>query len=106
MVNRVTSRRLFGVLGSAVAWSLHLLASYAVVTVGCSTQWKGTALALAALTIGCAVVSAGAGVVAWRDRSRTEPTVRLLGTIGVGLALLFLGVIALGGTVPVMVPLC
>jgi hypothetical protein len=95
-----------GVFGGPVAWTLHLLASYAIVAIGCSARWNGTALALVAITVGCAAVSVGSGVVAWRDRSRTEPTARLLGTIGLGLALLFLGVILLAGAVPAMVPLC
>jgi hypothetical protein len=102
----VTVRRFFGVFGGPLAWTLHLLLSYAVVAVGCATRWNGTAVALVAITIACAATSAGAGVVAWRDRNDTETTVRLLATIGLGLALLFFGVIALGGVVPAMVELC
>jgi hypothetical protein len=99
-------RRFFGVFGGPVAWTLHLLVSYGVVAAGCATRWNGTAPTLVAITIVCAAASAGAGLVAWRDRSDTEPTVRLLATIGLGLALLFFGVIALGGVVPATVELC
>jgi hypothetical protein len=102
----VTVRRFLGVFGGPVAWTLHLLVSYAVVAAGCATRWDGTTPALVAITIACAAASAGAGLVAWRDRSDTEPTVRLLAAIGLGLALLFCGVIALGGVVPAMVALC
>jgi hypothetical protein len=102
----VTVRRAFGVFGGPLAWTLHLLLSYAVVAAGCATRWNGTATALVAITIACAAASAGAGVVARRDRNDAEATVRLLATIGLGLALLFFGVIALGGVVPAMVELC
>jgi hypothetical protein len=74
----VTSRRLFGVFGGPVAWTLHLLASYAIVVMGCSTRGDDTALALVAITVGCAAASVGSGV----------------------------GVILLAGAVPAMVPLC
>jgi hypothetical protein len=102
----VTVRRLVGVFGGPVAWTLQLLASYAVVAAGCATRWNGTTAVLAAITIACAAASAGAGVIAWRDRNDTEATVRLLATIGLGLALLFFGVIALGGVAPALVALC
>ena len=101
-------RLLFGVLGGPVAWSLHLLASYAVVGLGCMLRWRSAAIGLFALTIACAVAASAAGLVAWRDRRRATPATsrHLLGTIGVILAAVFLGVIVLGGVAPVMVPLC
>jgi hypothetical protein len=102
----VTARRLLGVFGGPVAWTLHLLASYAVVAAGCATSWSGIVPALVAITIACAAASAAAGVVAWRDRDDTEPTFRMLATIGFGLAVLFFGVIVLGGAVPAVVALC
>jgi hypothetical protein len=102
----VTARRLYGVFGGPVAWALHLLASYAVVAAGCATGWNGTVPALVTVTLACAAASAGAAVVAWRDRREAESTARMLAAIGLGLALLFLGVIVLGGVVPAMVALC
>jgi hypothetical protein len=103
---RPTARRLFGVFGGPGAWSLQLLVSYAVVTAGCSTRWDGTGRALVAITVACAAAAIASAVAAWRERSEREATAQLLGTIGLGLALLFLGVIVLGGVGPALVELC
>jgi hypothetical protein len=103
---RLTLRRLFGVFGGPVAWSLQLLASYAAVTAGCATGWEGTGRALFAITVACAGAALGSAVVAWRELDEPEPTAQLLAAMGLGLALIFLGVIVLGGIAPAVVALC
>jgi len=103
-------------LGGGLAWAVHLLASYAVVTLGCATGWGGTGLLLGAITAVCGAVAVATGVAAHRARrSAAAPPAALSGpgepmrfalAVGTGLAALFAVLIALGGLIPLLVPLC
>jgi hypothetical protein len=99
-------------LGSGIAWAVHLLASYAVVSVGCATGWWGTRPLLGAVTVACIALAAATGVLAHRGRKRpaaaasSATSVRFTLTVGLGLATLFTALIVLAGIVPFVVPLC
>lgn len=54
----------FGLLGGAIAWSLHLLASYPLVGVAC--HFAGDII-LNAVTLATATLALAATVVAWRS---------------------------------------
>ena len=97
-------------LGSGVAWAVHLLVSYAVVSVGCATGWSGTRPLLGAVTLACIVVAVATGIVAqrgrrWSPAAASEPA-QFAFTVGAGLAGLFTALIVLAGVVPFIVPLC
>lgn len=72
----------FGVSAGALAWSAHLLVSYALLPVACTT---GLSTVLHAVTAGALLVTLAGGVVAWRGwragRS-AEPTARNRQQIG------------------------
>jgi hypothetical protein len=99
-------------LGGGGAWAVHLLASYAVVSVGCATGWAGTRPLLGAVTLACIALAVATGVLAHRGRRRpaavtsTASPARFTFTVGVGLAVLFTALIVLAGIVPFIVPLC
>jgi hypothetical protein len=57
---------LVALFGGAVAWTLHLFASYLAVAVWCSTAWRGLAVAIAVLTVLSAVAALASAVLAFR----------------------------------------
>jgi hypothetical protein len=64
----------FGVSAGALAWTAHLLISYALRPLACAT---GLTIILHAVTLGALVVTAAGGVVAyrdWRAGRAAEPT--------------------------------
>lgn len=69
---------LVAVLGAAVAWSLHLLGSYALLTWGCSSGWAYTRPALTLVSAATLVLTLGSGWLArrhWRiARALDRPT--------------------------------
>ena len=102
-------------LAAPVAWALHLLASYAIVGLGCMTGFRGTVALLALTTVVCAAAAVGAGVVAYRERraraSRApDGAWSASGTILIDIGLLASGVFAfvivVAGLGPLFVPLC
>jgi glucose uptake protein GlcU len=102
---------IFAVLGGPLAWSVHLLLSYLLVTLACSTEWTSIGPALAITTAFSVLLSALAGVVAYRrwqgvstDTHQDQATFLML--VGMMLAGLFLLAIVLGGLVPLSVPYC
>ena len=107
------------VLGAPVAWTLHLFASYLILTIGCRTGWAGTTPAILVVTILFAAAAFASGVLAFRRWQRTsgedrdwrmaisEPRTRdLLWMLGILAAALFGVTILLAGLPPLLVPLC
>jgi hypothetical protein len=71
-----TGRLLFGLLGGAVAWSLHFLGSYALASIGCVAGWEGirTLLGVETLALGAtAVWSTLVALREWRRASGDQP---------------------------------
>jgi hypothetical protein len=112
-------RLLFAVLGGAIAWSLHFLGSYAVVSVGCVTGWDSTLWIVAAGTAVLAALALWSTVVAWRewrrsshgqpwDTALSEPRgwYSWLMTVGVLLGITSAFTIVLEGFGTLMLPLC
>jgi hypothetical protein len=58
--------------GGALAWTLHLLASYLAVALWCSTQWGGLAATIVVLTVLCAVAALASAVLAYRLWRRAQ----------------------------------
>jgi hypothetical protein len=110
--SRTTPWAVVALLGGGIAWAVHLLASYAVVSVGCATGWWGTRPLLGAVTVACIALAVATGVLAQRGRRQTAvgasaaSPARFTFTVGAGLATLFTALIVLGGIVPFIVPLC
>src|SRR5688572_1669063 len=65
------------VTGSAIAWTVHLLAGYLVVAAWCSAGWRGGALAIAVLTAVCAAGAAASGLLALRIYRRAQDGLRV-----------------------------
>ena len=61
-----TRTLLFALLGGAVAWSIHLLASYTLLAYGCTSGWAGTRPALVAISVAALAVTIWSGWVARR----------------------------------------
>ena len=59
-------RLLLALLGGPLAWTLHLLAGYLVVTVWCSSGWSGADQVVGILTLLCAGAAAASGMLAFR----------------------------------------
>ena len=97
-------RLLFALLGGALAWTLHLFASYAVVAVGCLHGWSGARPSLAVVTLAALALAVGAGIVAVRPASGDAERFTL--GLGARLSALFGFLIVLGGLVPFLAPLC
>lgn len=66
-----TGRTMFAVLGGSLAWALHFLASYALVSVGCVAGWSATVPILVAGTVGLGAVALWSTLIAWREWRRT-----------------------------------
>jgi len=115
---------LYALLGGAVAWSLHLLASYVLLAYGCSSAWGGTRAALAAVSIVALAVTVGSGLVARRrwlvaravdrptddawDARMGERTARVsfLMAVGLALAVVFALGVAYEALTIFLAPLC
>lgn len=109
----------FGVLGGAVAWSLHLLASYLLaesVCVAPSLQFElwglgGTTLLLFAITIVTGLIALAALLVSvgqwssWRDDSEHRPAA-YLSMVGLILSGTFLVIIVMEGLPPLFLATC
>ena len=99
-------------LGGGTAWAIHLLASYAVVSLGCASGWSGTRPLLVMVTIACIVLAIATGVLARRGRrwsaaaASSMTPAHFAFRVGGGLAALFTALIVLAGVVPFIVPLC
>jgi hypothetical protein len=98
------------ILGAALAWTLHLLASYAVVALACARGWRSAGPALAALTVVCVAAALGSGLLAWRRwraesaaEAEARPALMLMGLLA---SPVFTLAILLGGIVPAVLPLC
>lgn len=110
--SHATPWAIVALLGGGIAWAVHLLTSYAVVSVGCATGWWGTRPLLGAVTVACIALAVATGILAQRGRRQTAVAAsaatpaRLTFTVGAGLATLFTALIALAGIVPFIVPLC
>ena len=66
-------RRLFAILGGAIAWGLHVLGSYAVVAIGCVAGWAGTASQAVAIgTVVLAGLAAWSTLFAWHEWRRVS----------------------------------
>ena len=94
-----TGRLLFGLLGGAVAWSLHFLGSYALASIGCVAGWQEvhTMLAVGTLVLGAiAVWSTLVALREWRRVSGEQPLDAALGEPRGWLAFLMLTGVLLG----------
>lgn len=77
-----TGRLLFGLLGGAVAWSLHFLGSYALASIGCVAGWRGLRTVLAVETSVLGAIALWSTLVAlreWRRVSGGQPLDLALG---------------------------
>lgn len=114
-----TGRLLFAVLGGAVAWSLHLLGSYAIVSVGCVAGWGSTRLIVSAGTVLLAAIALWSTTIAWKewrgssddqpwDTSLSEPRgwYSWLMTVGVLMGITGAFTVVLEGFGTLMLPLC
>lgn len=57
---------LFALLGAPVAWTLHLLFSYAAVAIDCATPWRGARVVVTLVTVIAVGASLGSGWLARR----------------------------------------
>ncbi|MBI3967909.1 MAG: hypothetical protein HY329_19905 [Chloroflexi bacterium] len=107
----------FGLLGGHVAWTTHLLAGYALVSIACDLQLPGWEIGFHLLTVAMAGVTIAAGIVAfsgWRQAWRSGPVSvdssngpqNFSALAGVLLSGLFLFLILLEGMVVSSVPAC
>jgi hypothetical protein len=93
----------FGVLGGLVAWTLHLVLGFALITGACGdggdgTGGTGVALVFLALTVALAAVAGLATLAALRVWRTETGWRRFMGFFGALLDGLGLATIALGGT--------
>jgi cytochrome c biogenesis factor len=105
-------------LGAPIAWSLHLMSSYLLATVACSMGWAAIGPAFLMTTGFFALMSASAGLVAYREWQAIRTTgasseadsahdrTAFLMVVGMALATLFLLIVLLGGLIPLFVPYC
>jgi hypothetical protein len=112
-------RMLFAMLGGALAWSLHFLGSYAILSVGCVARWEATTGIVAAGTAVLTALAVWSAAVAWRewrrssddqpwDTALSEPRgwYSWLMTVGILMGLTSAFAIALEGFGTLMLPLC
>jgi hypothetical protein len=116
---RVPSLQVFiSFLGPPLLWALHLMVSYFLVALDCTTAWNGGGLAIGIETALFAAATLGSGLVAWRlwKRIRDEmmpgellDPVRIRGFLvfsGVLMAPPFALMIILAGMSPLFAPMC
>lgn len=100
---------LVAVLGAPLAWTLHLLTSYAIVGLACAAGASQAGRPLALVTAICLAVALASGLVAYRRwRADGQPAegqrdIMLVGVLG---TVVFTTAIVLESVVPVFVPLC
>ena len=103
-------RTAVGLLGAAVAWTVHLNASYAVVALGCAAVVARPGLWLTLATFACAAAAVISGVVALRDwraaRRLGRERHRVLMSTGALSALVFVVAILFEGVTPAVLPAC
>ena len=122
-------RMIVAVVGSPIAWTLHLMGSYILVTVWCSLGWGGLSLAIGVVTVACAALAIWSGAVAlglrregqaMLERDREPGTasgwearmgergarISFLAVMSIGSALLFTFLILLQGLPPLFTPPC
>jgi magnesium-transporting ATPase (P-type) len=63
---------LFAVLGGAIAWALHFLGGYAVVSIGCVARWSTTTEIVVVGTALLAALALWSTAVAWREWRRSS----------------------------------
>lgn len=110
---------LYAVLGAPIAWSLHLLTSYFLVALACTTGWSGVVAALLAVTVVFGLAAVGSGVVAyqsWRRLTAAAPRRTALNEtgarssffmlVGIAMAGVFFLIIVLAGLPPFFLPMC
>lgn len=106
-------------LGGPIAWSLHLFVCYFLVSVQCSTGWRGASAGIVVATV---VLAAASALTSWRavarwhalgarqswDRALSDPTGRggFLWILGALLGVVFAFVIVLGGMATLFVRTC
>lgn len=104
-----------GVLGGAVAWSLHLLLSYLAIAMSCRGGWTAEVVAalggvipvlhaLSALGVLGALVAGGAAILVLRRGE--DPRHRGLASVGLGLDAIFLVAIGFAASSVFLVPVC
>ncbi|GAA2706352.1 hypothetical protein ACFY2R_27670 [Micromonospora olivasterospora] len=112
----------YGVLGGAVAWSVHALAAWSLSELACASGSERVAAVPLWEAVGLAVVIPGlaavgsllVAVLAWRRTTRARPAggdsalgrSRMLAAVGIWSNLLFLTIIALGGVAVLVLPPC
>ena len=110
---------LFAVLGGALAWSLHFLGGYALLSIGCVARWESTTGIVVAATALLGGIAVWSTAVAWRewrrssddqpwDISLSEPRgwYSWLMTVGVLMGATSAFTIVLEGFGTLMLPLC
>jgi hypothetical protein len=99
---------LLALLGSPVAWVAHLLLSYLIVTLWCSSKWAGVELAIGILTLVCAVAALAAGVLAYRlwKQGPAGTTAAFVAVLGLLMSALFGFLIVLEGLPPLFARVC
>ena len=105
-------------LAPPVLWALHLMLSYFLVALDCTTAWNGGGAAIAIATVLFAAATLGSGLVAWRAWKRIRDgmmpgelldPVRIRGFLvfsGVLMAPPFALMIILAGMSPLFAPMC
>jgi hypothetical protein len=105
-------------LAPPLLWALHLIVSYFLVALDCTTTWNGGAIAIGIETVLFAAATLGSGLMGWRvwKRIRGEmmpgellDPVRIRGFLvfsGVLMAPPFALMIILAGMSPLFAPMC
>ena len=120
---------LVALLGSPLAWVVHLLASYLIVAMWCAARWDGIGVAIAGITLLCAAGAIASGALAlrrwrhsraglgrdnepgvpgsWDDRmSERGARVVFLSVMGLFMAAVFTWLIVLQGMPPLFASAC
>ncbi|MEX2284262.1 MAG: hypothetical protein WEE89_17370 [Gemmatimonadota bacterium] len=116
---RSAARLLLSFLAAPLAWTVHLVLSYALLTAGCAAGWRGTRIAIIAVTLGLAALSLLSAYAVTRDWPRPMQLVQWLAReeentpephflLGLGLIATgaFTLAILLGGFGTLLLPLC
>ena len=101
--------RLVAVLGAPLAWTVHFLASYAVVGLACAAGRTRVDGPLVLVTAICLAAALASGVVAyrrWRADGHVDDGQRDVMLVGVLGTVVFTTAIVLESVVPAFVPLC
>ena len=110
-------RLLFGLLGAPVGWSVHLLASYLFVTLGCAGVLTAPLTWLIAASVTSGFITALAGISAFRSWKRLraahqagnpprDDAALLMSRTGFLLSAMFLLGIVLAGIPPLVLGSC